>query len=294
MTPTTDDLPADEGALLPCPFCGERPVISHGEPPFPPRHLHDVLAVCSCGVSKRADQWNTRAALSAPVPSVVDELAAFGQGLAARQKTLAEVIGPVPSGDAQAVDVEAIYKSIWTNVGLGGDIEDVLHRILKYLASRNLLRPVDQGECGAENRGVAHWVWGPGGWIAKMGGLDAEQALPFSIRLTPKMRYGLELLARKQHSSVSEVVRRALYKVVDDEPTPPLDAKALGEWQPIETAPKDGTEILGCFDDSMEVIRYLPMSVWYNGDNTINSDDWTHWMPLPDAPRELLGQKGGV
>jgi hypothetical protein len=55
-------------------------------------------------------------------------------------------------------------------------------------------------------------------------------------------------------------------------------------WQPIESAPKDGTSILGCYDDWMEVIRYIDNLGWHNGDNSINSGDWTHWMPLPEPP----------
>jgi len=56
-------------------------------------------------------------------------------------------------------------------------------------------------------------------------------------------------------------------------------------WQPIETAPKDGRWILVARDDMQGV-------VWWNK----NSDHWalaplsyfdrpTHWMPLPQPPQ---------
>jgi len=62
-------------------------------------------------------------------------------------------------------------------------------------------------------------------------------------------------------------------------------------WQPIETAPKDGTVILTLRKNG----RIAP-AVWYDnpfGDkNTVidnSSGKWwtvTHWMPLPEPPKE--------
>jgi hypothetical protein len=59
----------------------------------------------------------------------------------------------------------------------------------------------------------------------------------------------------------------------------------MTEWQPIETAPKDGTLII------------VPggLAYWRNdeGWHTVTGEDWpgkpirwevTHWMPLPEPP----------
>lgn len=73
-----------------------------------------------------------------------------------------------------------------------------------------------------------------------------------------------------------------------------LPVSNTGEWQPIETAPKDGTAIwvatifsghgTGC----MEPVRthYHHYGEWTNI-YTGNSINWkpTHWQPLPEAPK---------
>lgn len=64
------------------------------------------------------------------------------------------------------------------------------------------------------------------------------------------------------------------------------------EWQPIETAPKDGTKILSFEDDEFAV-------VWWQLDRWGKEGQWsvtasrggwylspTHWMPLPNPPEK--------
>ena len=63
----------------------------------------------------------------------------------------------------------------------------------------------------------------------------------------------------------------------------------MSEWQPIETAPKDGTEILAWSrrEGVFVVFWYTLMGGWcwtahdLDGDETMNP---THWMPLPELP----------
>jgi predicted lipoprotein with Yx(FWY)xxD motif len=69
-----------------------------------------------------------------------------------------------------------------------------------------------------------------------------------------------------------------------------LPATASGGWQDIETAPKDGTEIIACWGrqgDVMQIVRFDRIhKVWMTkGDPILGfKSNVTHWMPLPAAP----------
>ena len=54
------------------------------------------------------------------------------------------------------------------------------------------------------------------------------------------------------------------------------------QWQPIETAPKDGTSVLTWCDPYVEIC-FMHGSVWITGrcDDFGEAETPTHWMPLP-------------
>lgn len=72
-----------------------------------------------------------------------------------------------------------------------------------------------------------------------------------------------------------------------------------GGWLPIETAPKDGTEILGLWDGDRVGKCSWRQAYWYDmpNDNEVNHPvtwvdakgapcDLTHWLPMPAYPTE--------
>jgi hypothetical protein len=66
----------------------------------------------------------------------------------------------------------------------------------------------------------------------------------------------------------------------------------MSEWQPIETAPRDETYILGYADGEMTVVHwrdYDGEGCWQLAVSGLHADDgewWpTHWMPLPKPPK---------
>jgi len=75
--------------------------------------------------------------------------------------------------------------------------------------------------------------------------------------------------------------------------------KAENEWQPIETAPKDGTVFLGYKRGQFRECYKVPRDdcdMWCFG-GTSGADDLfpnikpTHWMPLPKPPAMAQGEK---
>jgi hypothetical protein len=62
-------------------------------------------------------------------------------------------------------------------------------------------------------------------------------------------------------------------------------------WQPIETAPTDGTHVLAYWDNgNIDLVKACDSETWVRAFN----DDYdnffvyrpTHWMPLPEPPNE--------
>jgi Protein of unknown function (DUF551) len=66
-----------------------------------------------------------------------------------------------------------------------------------------------------------------------------------------------------------------------------LEAAACARWQPIDTAPKDGTPIFGYWPLSdgpaFDVIWWDEHLQWTDGDFHFHKP--THWQPLPEAPK---------
>jgi hypothetical protein len=63
----------------------------------------------------------------------------------------------------------------------------------------------------------------------------------------------------------------------------------LIEWQPIETAPKDGTLILVWRAAVLDRVAHHGIDMWSDKSqawwSSLPSQQPTHWMPLPEPPR---------
>ena len=61
----------------------------------------------------------------------------------------------------------------------------------------------------------------------------------------------------------------------------------MSEWQPIETAPRDGSEIIVLDDGAVRSAVWSDTINKFTGDGG-NVFNWcerpTHWMPLPSPP----------
>jgi hypothetical protein len=60
-------------------------------------------------------------------------------------------------------------------------------------------------------------------------------------------------------------------------------------WRPIATAPKDGTAILGWWGGECMIVDWcVVVERWgstHDGEDMFEPEP-THWMPLPDGPKE--------
>lgn len=72
-------------------------------------------------------------------------------------------------------------------------------------------------------------------------------------------------------------------------------------WQPISTAPKDGTDVLVCQGATVAVAHWnlhLGGPGWLDDSGAAQHDYWnyvgcispTHWMPLPEPPTNTEGR----
>ncbi len=83
--------------------------------------------------------------------------------------------------------------------------------------------------------------------------------------------------------------------------SPSVPAPAISEWQPIETAPKDGTPILLAWGGKTRLGKWLdnskspimPWAGWRTPSNeTSPRGEPAHWMPLPAPPAKDEGKQG--
>jgi hypothetical protein len=64
------------------------------------------------------------------------------------------------------------------------------------------------------------------------------------------------------------------------------------QWQPIETAPKDGTEVLVTYSKQgfvMQLVRFNRTFNYWESKGEVElglENNATHWMPLPTPPEQ--------
>lgn len=64
---------------------------------------------------------------------------------------------------------------------------------------------------------------------------------------------------------------------------PPIDHSAVSQWQPISTAPQDGTSVIVATDAGPVGEAFFCREwCWQDGDVMVAKP--THWQPLPQHP----------
>jgi len=127
--------------------------------------------------------------------------------------------------------------------------------------------------------------------------LDAEmEAHAATLQREAKLSIQLDELEKQEPVAVTNDSGCGLHwlKRVEDGAllyTRPVPAKLEGsEWQPIETAPKDGTVVLGYdpgwYDIATPMSFDLARNKWMFFHITSEEIYASHWMPMPAAPKQ--------
>lgn len=120
---------------------------------------------------------------------------------------------------------------------------------------------------------------------SKHGGERALEALDTPLEAAEKIMQSWAMGWDIAHPAVAvwaDTVKAAL--------THPPAVEAL-QWQPIESAPRDGTTLLGAFKGGkVASIEWLTdkgyVEGWALSGSMQNNMRPTHWMPLPEPPKE--------
>ena len=93
-----------------------------------------------------------------------------------------------------------------------------------------------------------------------------------------------ETIPAEISEEVEAEVSAALTKMVADE-----RRYAGSPWRPIASAPKDGTAILGWWGTECMIVDWcVVVERWgstHDGEDMFEPEP-THWMPLPEGPKE--------
>lgn len=94
---------------------------------------------------------------------------------------------------------------------------------------------------------------------------------------------------RQNNSTIPDDVLDEMYKVLKSHSGGESSTENINQWSPIETAPKDGTEILAITKKgNMHVISYddIFAASWrIVNDQGLSEVAPSHWLPLPAAPK---------
>ena len=74
----------------------------------------------------------------------------------------------------------------------------------------------------------------------------------------------------------------------DDRLVEYIRADLVNDWMDIDTAPKDGTKIVGSYHDGFRSFKvdvfYYCIGTWWIDDYSEGDKQPTHWQPLPTPP----------
>jgi hypothetical protein len=112
--------------------------------------------------------------------------------------------------------------------------------------------------------------------VAKLLPGTRDRLLPAAalLRQIPELNRGLQVLTNRLLSCEAALTKAE-------------QQLSEREWRPIETAPRDGRNIIGyypCIESNWVVFFDPEMQQWQQGSG-MTAGEPSHWMPLPGAPK---------
>ena len=140
-----------------------------------------------------------------------------------------------------------------------------------------------------------------GGWGEQQDADHLERLHSLLSPLSPPKVEARDLLIglknEADRADLEDAMRNILRRALKALATPAsATERERSEWQPIETAPKDGTRLLGfgnwSHPENEAPVSFAAVMAWSAGRWTVSAMAFraTHWMPLPAPP---VDHKGG-
>jgi hypothetical protein len=292
MTEHHDRSAATIAPLLPCPFCGNKPAIEDRDLAGKAKTIfcaeHDCIGPSTTAASydDAAVQWNRRAGA---VQSV---------GMPGRLQLIAEADGVLSVGNAMDMSI----SGAWAFVQKARD----------FLAAQPPAAPVGVEQCQKCGCGLN----GEAALVTMChpcaDGVDRSSAGTTEVRCygcgSPWNNLDLAVAKRNDPKIISCCPERKPLDIdawMERAVAAEQKLRTLNEpqtsWQPIETAPKDGTLVLICGFGSEGY--YVADAKWDgewllfhpdNDDHTEPSYNVSYWMPLPAPPSEVSRPHGAT
>jgi hypothetical protein len=283
MTGGNDTSAATIAPLLPCPFCGNKPAIEDRDLAGKAKTIfcaeHDCIGPSTTAASydDAAMQWNRRAGAAQAAPSVLLELA---DRIDTNQRSWLPISGHV------------------VNVTFGLNEADAISAALRSLAAQPPAAPVETATKSAPVGSAPHNNGErlPNGDVAAAGADTRCSAATEHAKVADWLEDQARIATNGLHCGDNSAMIQQTHDWANKLEAAARHLRAVPQtsWQPIETAPKDGTLVLICGFGSEGY--YVADAKWDgewllfhpdNDDHTEPSYNVSYWMPLPAPPSEV-------
>lgn len=189
-------------------------------------------------------------------------------------------------------EAESALIATATALGPPGKITDA---DIEWAKSEAALTPAAAPRVGDKLREIRRRAIESGGLVPRpaaevIAELDGQWTTPAASEASPAEQVGEDGLPEELEAFAKDFLPKSPTRLMCERAANLIRRLASGQvpegWQPIETAPKDGTLILLAIPQGVVAASWQEWAPgeWWFGSDIVDYDDATHWMPLPAAP----------